>query len=1198
MLAAVKQSRQVSLDFAVFLRNVSPFQGFLAKHSMLRISPLKSFGAFTSKCCRKVEEIYEMISPHDHILHRPDMYIGSVANVDQQAWVYDDKAKSMKHQDISYSAGLYKIVDEILVNAADNHAEEPGKCKNISVEVGKDGSICIRNDGSGIPVVRHKVSDLWLPVMLFGHLLTSSNYRKTRTHLTGGRFGYGAKLTNILSKEFMVETCDEKSGLTCQVKWHNNMRTMDEPQIRKNEPHTPGYTKIAFTPDYQFFGMESLTPDMYKVLKRRLYDFTGLAPGLELHWNGEKLLTKNFTEYAILYPGDASSVHAQSASCEIILRVSTDGFQQVSFVNSVHTNDGGTHVEYVMDIICEYILDIVQRSFPFLHISPDFIRSNIFLFLNLRIQEPEFDSQNKSALQSPISSVTDLPDLQELARQFVVRTRIVQIISGQLGKVRDSAACDNLPNLLAEKLVDAEKADSDEKERCTLIIVEGDSAMSVALTGLSIIGQAYYGIFPLKGKIRNATQIDQGDEYTNSVVRDLLRCLTSVDEKGRAHGLRYGKVLLMTDQDNDGVHIKALLCNLFLKFLPRLMTENRICHFVTPLIKLTAAGKSHEFYSVEEFDKQKAKYAKVSGRHHIKYYKGLGSHNQDEVKRYFSKFDSHVRSFNYDEARDRIYFRQAFDLDRSDDRKKWILGYTARQASGETGDSLEPNAPLTFQKFFETDYLKAAVELFHRTMPHYIDGLNPIKRKIIHCVLRGKSESKKVVQLAGYVSHHSAYHHGEANISKCVVQLAQNFVGSNNLPLIRGEGNFGTRAEGGDDHAKDRYIFARGGRVLNYIFRPEDDAHLSYKECEGIVAEPEYYCPIIPVHFVNGCDSIAYGWRSHFPKQAPIDLIRALRRILENVDTVKYRLNPSFVGYRGSVAVGGNDVSYRTYGKFSRVGSNGIHITELPIGTWTTPYTQILEQLRENKIVFTYLEYHRGGNVDIHVYFYEQLLDIMEKAGYMHVLPKLLGLVGRKRNALPVCSSHETNVREFASLDDAMQAYIKARLDIYKLRSASVLQELKKKKATLEAHIAFLDLLESKKITFTNSTLQITELLKENGVEEKYIQALMKMDISSLGNGASKRTDLAAVDRRIAAHKRKTPTQLWLDDLAELEAQISGVPLAAPRVMQKKSAPKVTSQGLMNLKVAIQSIGVNESSLRDSLGDTGYVGTESVVECE
>lgn len=172
--------------------------------------PLTSSNNVNMGANKTIEEMYQKKSQLEHILLRPDTYIGSIEKHTQNLWVYDEEAKAMVHRSISYVPGLYKIFDEILVNAADNKQRDP-KMDSLKVIIDQENNlISVYNNGDGVPVEIHQEEGVYVPELIFGHLLTSSNYDDNVKKTTGGRNGYGAKLTNIFSTEFVIETADGK----------------------------------------------------------------------------------------------------------------------------------------------------------------------------------------------------------------------------------------------------------------------------------------------------------------------------------------------------------------------------------------------------------------------------------------------------------------------------------------------------------------------------------------------------------------------------------------------------------------------------------------------------------------------------------------------------------------------------------------------------------------------------------------------------------------------------------------------------------------------------------------------------------------------------------------------------------------------------------------------------------------------------
>lgn len=201
-----------------------------------------------------IEKMYQKKSQLEHILLRPDTYIGSVEHTKELMWVYNEERSRMVQREISFVPGLYKIFDEILVNAADNKQRDKSM-NTIKIDIEPEKNlISVWNNGQGIPVTMHKEEKMYVPTMIFGHLLTSSNYNDDEKKVTGGRNGYGAKLCNIFSTSFTVETATKQYKKNFKQTWAANMTKTTEPRIK--EFAGTDFTKITFSPDLAKFKMD------------------------------------------------------------------------------------------------------------------------------------------------------------------------------------------------------------------------------------------------------------------------------------------------------------------------------------------------------------------------------------------------------------------------------------------------------------------------------------------------------------------------------------------------------------------------------------------------------------------------------------------------------------------------------------------------------------------------------------------------------------------------------------------------------------------------------------------------------------------------------------------------------------------------------------------------------------------------------
>ena len=381
-----------------------------------------------------IEEQYKKLTQYEHILSRPDTYVGSLEFQKERLWVFNSQENKLEFREVSYVPGLFKIFDEILVNAADNYQRDKNM-KYIKVDINPEENIIrIKNGGKGIPIEIHKTYNMYVPQLIFGNLLTSSNYNDNIKKVTGGRNGYGAKLTNIFSKTFIVETANQDKGKKYKQKFYSNMLKFDPPEIK--DYSGDDFTSITFEPDLSRFGMEKMDEDIISLFKKRVYDMAGITPkGVNVYLNKEKLQVENFEKYINMYiqaskeedEEDPPIVFEQPHErWEIAMSLSESQFQQVSFVNSISTYKGGTHVNYVTDKIVKAILEKLEKKNKQFTIKPQHVKQHLWIFVNSQIENPTFDSQTKETLTSKPSDFGSSFELSENFIKKVLKTNIVE----------------------------------------------------------------------------------------------------------------------------------------------------------------------------------------------------------------------------------------------------------------------------------------------------------------------------------------------------------------------------------------------------------------------------------------------------------------------------------------------------------------------------------------------------------------------------------------------------------------------------------------------------------------------------------------------------------------------------------------------------------------------------------------------------
>ncbi|XP_026468144.1 DNA topoisomerase 2 [Ctenocephalides felis] len=1003
-----------------------------------------------------IEKTYQKKSQLEHILLRPDTYIGSVEKTTEIMWVYDKSKEMMVQKEITYVPGLYKIFDEILVNAADNKQRD-AKMDCIKIEIDQEtNTISVWNNGGGIPVVMHKDEQMYVPTMIFGHLLTSSNYNDEEEKVTGGRNGYGAKLCNIFSTKFVVETGSKQYKKHFKQVWGSNMSKASEPKIKDSDSD---FTKVTFTPDLNKFKMDKLDDDIVSLMSRRAFDVAASTRGVKVFLNGTKVPIKDFKDYIDFYirgkedeMGNPLKVVYENVNprWEVAMTLSDKGFQQVSFVNSIATTKGGRHVDHVTDSIVKQLLETLKkRNKGGVQIKPFQVKNHMWVFVNCLIVNPTFDSQTKENMTLQAKSFGSKCTLNDKFINQVSKCGIIEsVLSWAKFKAQTELAKTSGKKQMKlrgiPKLEDANNAGTKNSLNCTLIITEGDSAKSLAVSGLGVVGRDNYGVFPLRGKMLNVREATHKQILENAEINALIKIIglqykkkytTTEDLKT----LRYGKLMIMTDQDQDGSHIKGLVINFIHHNWPELLQLPFLEEFITPIVKVTKKDEEISFYSLPEFEEWKNETPNYQ-TYNVKYYKGLGTSTSKEAKEYFSNMARHRILFKYDGPSDDHNITMAFAKKCVDLRKEWLTNHMdeckRRKLIGLAERYLYTKGT---KEISYSDFVNLELVLYSnadnvRSIPCSMDGMKPGQRKVLFtCLKRNDKREVKVAQLAGSVAEKSAYHHGEMSLQGTIVNLAQNFVGSNNINLLMPNGQFGTRLTGGKDAASARYIFTMLSPLTRLIFHPADDPLLSYEYDDNLRIEPTYYVPILPMVLVNGAEGIGTGWSTKIPNYNPRQIVANLFKMLDGQEPEP--MHPWYKNFRGTILPVEN--RYMVSGEISVLGTDTIEITELPVGTWTQNYKEtVLEPLlhgtdKVKPVITDYKEYNTDTTVRFLVTLISGQLAKLEQDNELHKVFKLITTI-----SLANINAFDDNacLRRYDNVLDIMKEFYGVRLRFYAKR--------------------------------------------------------------------------------------------------------------------------------------------------------------------
>ncbi|RYH74596.1 type IIA DNA topoisomerase subunit B [Flavobacteriaceae bacterium 144Ye] len=552
----------------------------------------------------------------EHIRMRPGMYIGKLGDGSSP----DD--------------GIYILLKEVLDNSIDEYVMGAGKTIEISIQGNK---VIVRDYGRGIPL--GKVVDV------VSKMNTGGKYDSRAFKKSVGLNGVGTKAVNALSNYFRVESTRDGKSASAEFEQGNltNQETLDDTSRRKG-------TKVSFIPDETIFKNYKYRNEyVEKMLKNYVY----LNPGLTIVFNGEKyysenglkdLLSENISETDVLYP----IVHLKGDDIEIALTHSKTQYseQYHSFVNGQNTTQGGTHLAAFREALVKTLREFYGKNYE----ASD-VRKSIVAAISIKVMEPVFESQTKTKLGSTDMG-GDLPTVRTYVNDFIktyldnflhknpdtaekIQRKILQAererkeLSGIRKLAKDRAKKASLHN---KKLRDCRVHFGDTKNErnleTTLFITEGDSASGSITKSRDVNTQA---VFSLKGKPLNCYGLSKKIVYENEEF-NLLQAALNIEES--LEDLRYNNVVIATDADVDGMHIRLLLITFFLQFFPEVIKEGHLYILQTPLFRVRNKKKTIYCYTDEE---RLNAIEELKPKPEITRFKGLGEISPDEFKHFIGE---------------------------------------------------------------------------------------------------------------------------------------------------------------------------------------------------------------------------------------------------------------------------------------------------------------------------------------------------------------------------------------------------------------------------------------------------------------------------------------------------------------------------------------------------------------------------------
>lgn len=1142
---------------------------------------------------------YEHMTEREHVLARPGMYIGGVGIVEDENWCINSVNK-YEYKKMNYSPGFIRIFLEILMNAVDHSKRIGGKnMTRISVNIDvADGSVEIMNDGGGIDIVYAKGIDkkIYVPEMLFTYFRSSSNYNDNEERITSGTNGIGAKATVVFSNKFIVETVDGKRKKKFKQEYSNNLEVISDAKIKdcNDEP----YTKIKFWADLERFGMKRIDSVTLSIMKKYVFDCIALTrTEIDIWWNEVRIIGNSFEDYCRLYVGAdipiVSGVSSGGGSifssgmkyewkyCLCVNKTEIDGFRHVSFVNGMISREGGTHVDHIMKQVIEGLSTVANKGIKKgdVRVRDIDLRNNCMLFLMCDINQPDFGGQTKEKLTTPVKKFGCEIKVEPKFIKQCAKLKIIDMAKS-FAQFKQSKLIGKTDGKMTrkigfiDKLVDANWAGTKKSDECVLILTEGDSAKASIMSAISVVGTERYGVFPLKGKLLNVRDssvkvISANEEIQN--IKKILGLKTGMNYSvNSGNKLRYGCVRIITDADVDGIHIKGLIINFIECFWKSLLERSDFVDcMATPIMKVyRGSGKKQvckEFYSLNDYEYWQKNIKKENEKWEVKYFKGLGTSTREEFREYFK--EPKIVKYTWNGKKDASSLQLAFDKKFADERKLWL----GKNNGGEIDYSREH---MNYTEFVNEELVTFSHADNTRSLGCIMDGLKPSLRKIIYaCFLKGfngKSISGlKVAQLAGFVSEKTEYHHGEKSLMDAITGQAQNFIGSNNINVLKPIGQFGTRLEGGKDHASPRYIYTDFELWSLLIFNKLDEGILDYNYEEGQQIEPKMYLPIIPMVLINGCRGIGTGYSTEIPMYNPKDIIKELLAKINNENYKFKELVPWYRGFKGTIEKKSTG-KYETTGTYENVtGGQKIIITELPIGTWTNKYVDFLDRNlliggKEKKttgkkkdegentkksagkkkddsnkrIIKDIINKSNDLDVRIEIEFSDSVNKLFNDTEIFYKIMKLRSSLSTENMYL---FDIEGDITKYKNVRAIMNEYFGVRLDAYEKRKKWLLKKWLLDLKLAENRVRFIrEVCDRKLVLGRRKRLEI-----ENEMEKKkYYQNndngfdyLLSMPQYALTEERIEKyeNEMKKIKNIVDELKKNTPGELWKKDLMELK---------------------------------------------------------------
>lgn len=896
---------------------------------------------------------------HERVFIRSHIYGGSSERLPTNMTVFDMESGKVVQKSITTPSCLRQCYKEILDNAKDNSY----KSRNQGVDPGsititmEEEVISIENGGLPIPVLPHpdmtpggKFYDGTIGTVVdltFGNIGAGSNLSDNYARQTGGQNGIGAKLVNVLSREFEVVVGDNIRGVIQRAKWIRNMCTkvysICEPAyVYQNgqfaldgPPYTgPNFVRITWKQDFRKFGAPMYTREEFELYMKYAIDasFTCKVP---VFFNGTELKYQDINRYAgliapesiknkvVLYSWDQepqvdkkefpkliASGQLRPVVEMCILDTPDKGFH-ISFTNGIHNTTGGVHTNECYKTTLALIKTIMLEDKTYGMTKEDLDKLDIrtmkkhsMLIINYNCLNPQFTSQAKDQLSAPTPKISLSSDSLKSLKTWKIMDKIYEAVSNK-----------KRPPPRKGRIVDDNFKDANfvgrKGHKPILIFCEGKSAG--AYVDVFILNQEggydLFAKFPSRGKIKNVSDLSirEMDVPVNGGPNELTKLMEAVGlqdnvdyrTKQGQDSLRYKYIWVMVDADSDGSHILCLLINFLFRRFPTFLQAGLLFWVITPVIRIV---DNHErtierFYNVSDYEAWRQ--VNPDTRHSVDYFKGLASASPAQAKE-DSKF-SPIPVIAFDDEAE-TYLQIAFNqkMGDSDRRKQWILFYR-----DWINNPIVQGNSVRAVDIINTKLVEYSLETLPRALVSYKDSHKLSQRQLVDYILNaynfGKSEGKKMktVQMANAAAEKCHYQHGD--LTKTLLKLALDYAGESPLPILANTGMFGSRPNLGKDCGAGRYISSKPDFWIKFLIRKEIYNLIPKAELEGHKVQAKYIPWELPLAIINGTKGISTGWSATIPSHHPLDVKNWCYRYLSGMPV--FPMMPWFKYFTGNVVL-------------------------------------------------------------------------------------------------------------------------------------------------------------------------------------------------------------------------------------------------------------------------------------------------------